>query len=261
MRGSHQPLSVSASQLELKQLQRLPNKLLLVMFPWRGTTAENLTEGVYKSICQSLAVKAGFFRDLEILTMYSVCKYSVYVCVCFLLFSPVSEFWAQGEVVSKEVLLWWDGPLQPEEGVVFHAGFPQVFTSPIVYHVETQQRFPRFVLFTENNVIRRLCKDTNKYLQGQCSSRDAFREQPDTRTFKLNNNYNCLGKQEKLKIILKQNTSKRNLRLTVTVAYRDQLSGGIICGIENKEIHVSNKGCRTNWGIKAESTRTQTAGG
>lgn len=92
MRGSHQPLSVSASQLELKQLQRLPNKLLLVMFPWRGTTAENLTEGVYMSICQSLAVKAEFFRDLEILTMYSVCKYSVYVCVCFLLFSPVSEF-------------------------------------------------------------------------------------------------------------------------------------------------------------------------
>ena len=64
--------------------------------------------------------------------------------------------------MSKEVLLWWDGPLQPEEGVVLHAGFPQVFTSPIVHHVETQQRFPRLVLFTENYVIIiRLCKDTN----------------------------------------------------------------------------------------------------
>ena len=92
MRGSHQPLSDSASQPELKKLHRLPNKLLLVMFPWRGTTAESLTEGVYMSICQSLAVTAGFFSDLEILTMFSGKVQCVYVCVCFLLFSPVSEF-------------------------------------------------------------------------------------------------------------------------------------------------------------------------
>lgn len=44
--------------------------------------------------------------------------------------------------MSKEVLLWWDGPLQPEEGVVLHTGLPQVFTCPIVHHVETQQRLP-----------------------------------------------------------------------------------------------------------------------
>lgn len=59
-----------------------------------------------------------------------------------LLLLPVSELWAQGEVVSKEVLLWGDGALQPEEGVVLHAGFPQVLTSPVVDHVETQQRLP-----------------------------------------------------------------------------------------------------------------------
>lgn len=44
--------------------------------------------------------------------------------------------------MSEEVLLWWDGPLQPEEGVVLHAGLPQVFTGPVVHHVETQQRLP-----------------------------------------------------------------------------------------------------------------------
>lgn len=60
---------------------------------------------------------------------------SVYVCI--LLFLPVSELRAQGEVVSKEVLLWWDWPLQPEEGVVLHTGLPQVFTGPVVHHVET----------------------------------------------------------------------------------------------------------------------------
>lgn len=63
------------------------------------------------------------------------------------LFSPVSEFRAQGEVVSKEVLLWWDGPLQPEECVMLHTGLPQVFTGSIVHHVETQQCFPGLTLF------------------------------------------------------------------------------------------------------------------
>lgn len=69
------------------------------------------------------------------------------LCVRLCMFSPVSEFWAQGEVVRKEVLLWWDGPLQPEERVVLHTGLPQVFTGPIVHHVETQQRFPALILF------------------------------------------------------------------------------------------------------------------
>ncbi len=44
--------------------------------------------------------------------------------------------------MSEEVLLWWDGPLQPEEGVVLHTGLPQVFTGSVVHHVETQQRLP-----------------------------------------------------------------------------------------------------------------------
>lgn len=89
MRGSHQPLSVSASQPELKQLHRLPNKLLLVMFPWRGTTAESLTEGMYMSIRQSLAVKAGFFRDLEILTMFSGKVQCICVCMSPLVLTSI----------------------------------------------------------------------------------------------------------------------------------------------------------------------------
>lgn len=101
-------------------------------------------------VCQRpcLAVEAELFRDslctLWILSMFPWDR----TCVHVLLFSPVSEFWAQSEVVSEEVLLWWDGPLQPEEGVVLHAGLPQVFTGPIVHHVETQQRFPGLSLFT-----------------------------------------------------------------------------------------------------------------
>lgn len=70
------------------------------------------------------------------------------VPVCALLFSPVSEFWAQGEVVSKEVLLRRDGSLQPEERMVLHTGLPQVFADPVVHHVETQQCVPGLPLFT-----------------------------------------------------------------------------------------------------------------
>lgn len=77
MRGSHQPLSVSASQLELKQLQRLPNKLLLVMFPWRGTTAENLTEGVYMSICHGcqgrIFQRFGDFNHVQCMQVQCIC--------------------------------------------------------------------------------------------------------------------------------------------------------------------------------------------
>lgn len=51
--------------------------------------------------------------------------------------------------MCKEVLLGWDGSLQSEECVVLHAGLPQVFTGPVVHHVETQQCFPAFVLITE----------------------------------------------------------------------------------------------------------------
>lgn len=60
--------------------------------------------------------------------------------------SPVSELGAQGEVVSKEVLLRGDGPLQPKEGVVLHASLPQVLTGPIVHHVETQKCLPGLIL-------------------------------------------------------------------------------------------------------------------
>lgn len=42
--------------------------------------------------------------------------------------------------MSEEVFLWRDGPLQPEKGVVLHAGLPQVLTGPVVDHVEAQQR-------------------------------------------------------------------------------------------------------------------------
>lgn len=66
--------------------------------------------------------------------------------VCGLRFSPVSELGAQGEVVGEEVLLRRDGPLQPEEGVVLHAGFPQVLTGPVVDHVEAEQRLTRLGL-------------------------------------------------------------------------------------------------------------------
>ena len=61
---------------------------------------------------------------------------------CVLYFLPVSELRAQSEVVREEVLLWRDGSIQPEEGVVLHTRLPQVFTGPVVHHVETQQRFP-----------------------------------------------------------------------------------------------------------------------
>lgn len=49
--------------------------------------------------------------------------------------------------MREEVLLWWDRPLQSEEGVVLHAGLPQVFAGSIVDHVETQQRLPRLCLY------------------------------------------------------------------------------------------------------------------
>lgn len=68
------------------------------------------------------------------------------------LLSPVSEFWAQGKVVCKEVLLGWYGSLQPEECVVLYAGLPQVLTGPVVHHVETQQCFPGFALFKEEGI-------------------------------------------------------------------------------------------------------------
>lgn len=42
--------------------------------------------------------------------------------------------------MSEEVLLGGDGLLQPEEGVVLHAGLPQVLAGPVVHHVEAQQR-------------------------------------------------------------------------------------------------------------------------
>lgn len=48
--------------------------------------------------------------------------------------------------MREEVLLRWDGLLQSEEGVVLHAGLPQVLTGPIVDHVETQQRLPSLIL-------------------------------------------------------------------------------------------------------------------
>lgn len=50
--------------------------------------------------------------------------------------------------MSEEVLLRWDGPLQPEEGVVLHAGLPQVLTGPVVDHVEAQQSLPGLILLT-----------------------------------------------------------------------------------------------------------------
>lgn len=48
--------------------------------------------------------------------------------------------------MSEEVFLRGDGPLQPEESVVLHAGLPQVLTSSVVDHVETQQRLPSLCL-------------------------------------------------------------------------------------------------------------------
>lgn len=50
--------------------------------------------------------------------------------------------------MSEEVLLRWDGPLQPEEGVVLHAGLPQVLTGPVVDHVEAQQSLTGLILLT-----------------------------------------------------------------------------------------------------------------
>lgn len=55
--------------------------------------------------------------------------------------------------MSKEVLLGWDGSLQPEECVVLHTGLPQVLTGPVVDHVEAQQCFPAFVLVKENGLV------------------------------------------------------------------------------------------------------------
>lgn len=48
--------------------------------------------------------------------------------------------------MSEEVLLRWDGPLQPEERVVLHAGLPQVLTGPVVHHVKAQQSLPALIL-------------------------------------------------------------------------------------------------------------------
>lgn len=102
------------------------------------------------SASQTEAKEGGGGRD-KASTHISVCVLdisgvSLTTRVCGLRFSPVSELGAQGEVVGEEVLLRRDGPLQPEEGVVLHAGFPQVLTGPVVDHVEAEQRLTRLGL-------------------------------------------------------------------------------------------------------------------
>ena len=69
---------------------------------------------------------------------------------------PVSELRAQGEVVGEEVLMGGNGPVQPEEGVVLHAGLPQVLTSPVVHHVEAQQCLPGLALRAGRRRVSRL---------------------------------------------------------------------------------------------------------
>lgn len=54
--------------------------------------------------------------------------------------------------MSEEVFLWGDGPLQPEKGVVLHAGLPQVLTGPVVDHVEAQQCLPSLCLHAGRNI-------------------------------------------------------------------------------------------------------------
>ncbi len=41
-----------------------------------------------------------------------------------LTFSPVAKLGSEGEVLQEEVSLRRNGPLQSEEGVMLHAGFP-----------------------------------------------------------------------------------------------------------------------------------------
>lgn len=75
--------------------------------------------------------------------------------------------------MSEEVLLWWDGPLQPEECVVLHAGLPQVFTGPVVHHVETQQCLPGLVLFTGRTTQSESCPSQHPHcLYGQLDGSD-----------------------------------------------------------------------------------------
>lgn len=130
-RSKRQPLALQCFSFptHTKQVHQLPNKhALLLVFTWSGTDAGGgWGERLFACFVNYLHVPPGGL-------------------MCVLFFLPVSELWAQCEVMSKEVLLRWDGPLQPEEGVVLHAGLPQVLTGPIVHHVETQQRLPSLSL-------------------------------------------------------------------------------------------------------------------
>lgn len=51
--------------------------------------------------------------------------------------------------MGEEVLLRRDGSFQSEEGVVLHAGLPQVLTRSVIDHVEAQQRLPGLSLHEE----------------------------------------------------------------------------------------------------------------
>lgn len=71
---------------------------------------------------------------------------------------PVTELGAQTEVVRKEVLLWRNGPIQPEKGVVFNTGLPEILTGSVVDHVETEQCISCLELQAkkEGRILRRL---------------------------------------------------------------------------------------------------------
>lgn len=54
--------------------------------------------------------------------------------------------------MAEEILLGRHRPVQPEEGVVLHAGLPQVLASTVADHVESQQCFSHLMLVVGGEV-------------------------------------------------------------------------------------------------------------